>query len=75
VFIDTIPGSPRRLTLDLAGTIETAGGYDLALHSPPTVRPTPLEATISLVGPSDVIVAEGTLTTDIGTARTSIEAR
>lgn len=73
LYVETVPGTPRSITVHQAGTVDLSDGYHLVLRSPPTVRPSPVTAQVHIVeGTRQITIA--TRTIDDGTARVHVEA-
>jgi hypothetical protein len=66
LYVDTVPGTPRSIKVSQSGTIDLTDGYQLALSSPPTVRATPVTATISIRGKRESVVTVESGSTVIG---------
>lgn len=50
VFVILPPGGSKTLTLDMAGRLDVADGYQLSTRTPPTVGPTPIRVDATWVG-------------------------
>ncbi len=72
LFVETQPGTPRSITAHQSGAVDLGDGYNLALRSPPTVRPSPVTARVQIVDGAEPIDAH-TTTIEQGTALVHVD--
>ncbi len=55
VFVTLPPGGRATMTLDMAGRLDVAEGYDLSVHTPAAVAPTPTRITATWLAPDGTV--------------------
>ena len=73
-FITLGSGESATLTLTMAGPLDVAHGYDLAMRTPPTVGPTPISVEATWISPDGVAHRASEDRRDPGLARVHVSA-
>ena len=68
MLVTTASGQNVALEFDMSGPVDLRNGYQVVVHSPPTVALTPVSAQVTVRGLNDA-VATGSVTTEIGSER------